>query len=218
MLSSQPADARGLVRAGGNIAIGFPVGEFSDNVDRVGSGFSAYVAAGLWDLPLSAGGSVGFMTQGSEKIGRIHIGSYVGDLITRNKLLLGHGLVRVQDSNANIAPYLDLLVGFRRFYATTEVKIGFNVPDTDMNSDEWVLSYGAGAGLTYEIYESAGGRDDGSGGHSLCADVGVRYLIGGEADLVDLDSVTVVDNRIGFNTISSRTDMFNIHIGVSFLF
>jgi hypothetical protein len=219
VFSVQAAGAGNSIRAGGNITVGFPTGEFGDNVDRVASGLSGYALVGVGDLPLSLGGSFGFLTHGSERIGRFQVGPYVGDMVTRNKLLTGHGVIRVQNTGAAVAPFLDILVGFRRFYSTTEIKIGFDVPDIDMDSDSWVLSYGAGAGLTYGIYESAGSEDEGSGGYVLCLDFGVRYLFGSESDdIVDIDSVLVVDDGIMFDTISSRTDMFTVHAGMSFTF
>lgn len=216
---AQPVDARGAIRAGGNLTIGLPVGEFGENVDRIASGLSGYAVFGLGEMPLGVGGSFGFLTQGSERIGRMQIGPYVGDMVTRNKVLTVHGLVRFQGAGDGFAPYADLLVGFRRFYTTTEIRIGFDVPDIDMDADEWVLSYGVGGGLSYRVYESVGNGESDSGGHSLCVDGGVRYLLGSEADeIVDIDSVTVIDGRIGFNTISSRTEMVTIHVGISFLF
>jgi hypothetical protein len=219
VLLAGDAGARGPVRVGGNVPIGFPVGEFGDNVDRVASGINGYVILGIRDWPVGVGGTFSFMTQGSEQIGRMQIGQYVGDMVTRNKLLTVHAIARVQDTQARLAPFVDVLVGLKRFYTTTEIKIGFNVPDIDMDSDSWVLSYGVGAGLAYEIYESAGDREDGTGGHRMCFDLGARYLLGAEADdIVDIDSVTIVDDRIAFNRLSSRTDMVILHFGVSFLF
>lgn len=218
LLSIGNAEARGPVRAGGNISIGFPVGEYRDNLDRVASGLNGYAVFGLGDLPLSAGGSFSFMTQGSERIGRMQIGPYVGDLVTRNKLLTAHAVIRAQSMAAGVAPFLDLLVGFKRLYTTTEIRIGFNVPDIDMDSDDYVISYGVGCGVAYQIYESSGDGDESGGGRRLSLDLGVRYLMGGEAEYVDIDSVIFIDDRIGYNMVRSRTDMMTVHAGVSFLF
>lgn len=218
VLSVQPAVARGPVRLGGNVAIGLPVGEFRDNVDKVGSGFDGYVTFGIPNVPLHVGGAVGYLTQGSETIGRMGIGAYVGDVVTRNKILMGHLLLGVQGGEASVRPFIDGLVGFKRFYTTTEIKIGFDVPDIDMDSNDWVMSYGLGGGLTIEVYERAADDEDGSGGYSVCVDLEARYLLGGKADYVDIDSVELVDGGILFRTTSSRTDMVTVHIGASVSF
>jgi opacity protein-like surface antigen len=217
-LSVQAADADVPFRIGGNVIIGLPVGEFRDNVDHIGSGLSGYVTVGVLDLPVHVGGSVGYMTQGSENIGEIRLGPYIADMITRNNVLLGHLLLRVQGTGAGVRPYFDALVGAKRLYTTTEIRVGFNVPDIDMDRDDWAISYGLGGGLSFEVYESTGREATGKRDYRVRVDVGALYLMGGKADYVDIDSVELINERIWFNTISSRTDLVTINIGASVLF
>jgi opacity protein-like surface antigen len=240
-LSAQAADCGQPVRVGGNVLLGFPVGDFRDNMDRVGSGLNGYVIVGLPRVPLSLGGSLGYMTQGSETIGQIQIGIWVGEMVTRNNVSMGHLFLRAQPRGAGLRPYVDALIGVKRLYTTTEIRIGFDVPNIDMNRDDWTISYGIGGGVSYEVYKSTGEnpkdheapmgleeprgsrgrhpRDHGrSRSYSICIDLGAQYLIGGRAKYVDIDSVTLIEDRIWFNTVTSRTDMITAQIGASVLF
>ena len=215
---AQPAGARGPVRIGGNVIIGVPVGDFSDNVDHIGSGLSGYVTMGLPGVPLHVGGSAGYMTLGRETIGELEIGPYVADMVTQNNIVTGHFLLRAQEKGPGFRPFLDVLVGFERIYTTTEIRVGFNVPNIDLDRGDWAVSYGVGGGVAYEVYRSTGREAEGGTDYGISIDLGARYLIGGRADYVDIDSMRLTDDQIRFRSDSSRTDMVTVHIGVCFLF
>jgi hypothetical protein len=217
-LCAEPAGARGPVRVGGNVIIGVPVGEFSDNVDHIGSGLSGYVTLGIPGVPFHVGGSGGYMTLGRETIGEIRIGPYVADVVTQNNVIVGHLLLRAQQKGSGFRPFMDLLVGFERIYTTTEIRVGFNVPNIDLDRGDWAVSYGVGSGAEFEVYRSTGREAEGGTDYGVSVDLGARYLIGGRADYVDIDSMILIDDQIRFRSDSSRTDMVTVHIGVSFLF
>jgi hypothetical protein len=217
-LSSQATEARMPLRLGGNVTLGFPVGEFRDNADQIGSGLSAYGTMGVLDLPFHVGASVGYMTQGSETIGEIRILPYVGDIVTKNNILMGHLFLRAQNTGTDFQPFVDALIGFERLYTTTEIRVGFNVPDIDMDRDDWAVSYGVGAGFAIKVYEGTTRKAEGARDYGICVELGARYLIGGRADYVDIDSVELINERIWFKSNSSRTDMVTVHIGASVAF
>ncbi len=212
--AASAADARVPIRAGGNLALGFPVDEFRDNVDETGVGLDGYVAFGIPNSPLYFGGSLGYLSQGSVRAVVPLIFPFVAEITTRNNLFSGHAFFRLQHTGADFEPYLDTLIGFNRFFTTTELRIGDAV-SSSTDFDDWTVSYGLGGGLMFEVYESIG---EGETGYSISIDIGVRYLIGGKADYVDIDSVELINDAIFFDTTTSRTDMVTVRIGASVLF
>jgi opacity protein-like surface antigen len=211
------------VTVGANFAMGFPVEEFKDNVDEIGIGGGGYVAITLPGTPLQLGTSIHYMTQGSVTIKTevpIPGGAILPvDVVTRNNVLQGHLLLRLQPTQTAFRPYLDGLFGFGRFWTTTEVTV---FEDTEVNTnrglDSWTASYGIGGGLMVEVWRTtvpAENEDDVTVDATVCVDLGVRYLIGGKADYAKTDTI---DQDGNFDTTSSRTDMVTVHIGVAFQF
>lgn len=214
VLTASAADARVPIRAGGNLALGFPIDEFRDNVDETGVGLDGYVAFGIPNSPLYFGGALGYLSQGSVKAAVPLIFPFVAEITTRNNVFSGHAFLRLQHTGADFEPYLDVLAGFNRFFTTTELRFGDVVsPSTDF--DDWTVSYGLGGGLMFEVYERIG---EGKTGYSISVEMGARYLIGGRADYVDIDSVELIGDAIFFDTTTSRTNMVTVRIGASVLF
>ncbi len=214
-LASSSASARVPIRVGGNFVLGFPIDEFKENVDETGVGLDAYAAFGIPNTPFHVGGSVGYMSQGSFTIERFVLGFSLAEIVTRNNVLSGNGFIRLQHTGSDFQPYVDGIVGFNRFFTTTELNVAGQVAASETDVDDWVLTYGLGGGAMFEVYESVSG---GEREFSIAVDLGARYLIGGKADYVDIDSVDVVDDRVVFDTKSSRTDMVTVRIGASVLF
>ena len=202
--------------------IGFPVGEFQDNHDEIGFGGHGYATISLEGTPLQLGGSFGYMSQGSFKVETEAIVgalSFPAEVVTRNNVFLGHLLLRLQNTEPSVRPYVDGYFGFGRFWTTTEVTV-FEETEiiNESDIDTWTASYGVGGGLMIEVHRSnmiAGDGETVEGEASICIDLGVRYLIGGKADYAKTD---VVDQSGSFETTASRTDMVTAHIGIAVQF
>jgi len=215
------ADVR-PVTLGGNFTMGFPVEEFKDNVDEVGIGTHWYATMSLEGTPLQLGGSIGYMSQGSVTVKSevpIPGGAVLPvDVVTRNNVVLGHLLLRLQHSETAFRPYADGYFGFGRYWTSTKVTV---FEDTEVSTDTdvgtWTANYGVGGGMLIEVYRKTvlGEEEEDDTDVSICVDLGVRYLIGGKADYAKTDSV---DQDGNYDTTSSRTDQVTVHIGMALQF
>jgi hypothetical protein len=210
------------VTLGGNFTLGFPLNEFKDNVDETGIGGTGYATIALPGSPFHLGGSIGYLSQGSAKVSAdVPIPGDLSlpvDVVTRNNVLLGHLLLRLQHTDATFRPYIDGLFGFGRYWTTTEVTVLEQTEtNTDRDLDTWTVNYGLGGGLMFEVYRTSMSAGDGgfATDAAVCVDLGVRYLVGGKADYAKTNTV---DEDGNFDTTSSRTDMVTVHIGVAFQF
>jgi opacity protein-like surface antigen len=200
---------------GAGFAIGLPVGEFKDNVDEIAGGIGVVWTVRIPNTPVHIGASGSYMSQGSVTEERDIIGAFDAEITTENKVFSLHAVLRLQNTGSKLRPYLDGLIGGKRFYTTTELDVGDEASATETDFDDFTMSYGLGGGVMYEIWRGEAGEH---GETALFIDVGARYLIGGRADYVKIDSVDIAGDRIIFDTTSSRTDMVTFNIGVSALF
>ncbi len=214
-LAAPAADARVPVRLGGNLAVGFPVGEFRDNIDEKGVGLEGYATFGVPRVPFQAGASLSFMSLGTVSSLQPLVYPYLVEVTTRNNVLSGHGFLRLQQAVADFQPYLDGLVGFSRFFTTSELGTGASVFNSVTEIDNWTFSYGVGAGAMFEVFEYT---TEGGTNFSISIEMGARYLIGGKAEYIEVDSGRIVDGVAVFDVKSSKTDMVTARFGASVLF
>ena len=116
----------GLFDIGASFNVASPQGEFKDNVDRNGYGFSG---TGLFSpmplLPFKLGIELGYINYGSEE--RREPFSYtIPDVRVKvqrdNNIFLGHLLLRVQQDVGIVSPYLDGLFGLNYLWTDTKIR------------------------------------------------------------------------------------------------
>ena len=222
-LSSASVFSQDKFQAGGHFMLGFPQGEFRENVENTGFGGSFYFAYRFPRSFFSTGISFGFMIYGHERREEA-LGPTIPDLIvdvtTTNSILLGHLFFRLQPPQGRFRPYLDGLVGLN--YLTTDTSLDeHNDWDDDQissnNFNDLALSYGMGGGIMVSLVEF---RRVGSGRRvlSLDLDFGVRYLKGGEAEYLKKGSIHREDGSVTYDVYRSRTDLLKANVGVTFSF
>lgn len=200
----------------------FPINEFRANVERVGLGGSGDFIYRFKGSPLSVGASLGLMVYGSDSRQEWFspdIPEVIVDVKTRNYILMGHLLLRLQSPKGKIRPYLDGLVGFNYLWTETGVynRGGFNWEIArDVNFSDWTWSLGLGGGLMLPIYEKK--RDKKSGPFALFLDFGARYLKGGRAEYLKEGSIVQVNEHVTYEINESSTDLIIIRAGLSFAF
>jgi hypothetical protein len=218
--AAHPAQAQSRFQGGLNLLLGFPQGEFADEVDETGGGIAGEFVYSPPAIPLGFGASLGFMNYGRESR-REPFSSTIPDVevdvITSNNIFLGHLLLRVQSNKGAFRPYLDGLLGFSYLFTDTKIE---NISDpgdgelaSSQNLDDGVFSYGGGGGIMIEVYRSKSG--DQGRMWSLSIDLRGRYLIGGEAEYLKKGSVGRHNGQVSYDIIKSKTDLLTAQVGVA---
>ena len=205
--------------AGGSFMLGFPQGDFKDNVDRAGYGFQ--VQGTLWEpnshQPFALGLNLGFLIYGEESETRplsTTIPDVFVDVNRTNSLVNFHLLFQLSPFEGGVRPYAEGLFGGAYIFTTTDVESqnsGDNVFETN-NFDDFTWSYGAGGGLLIKLLES---EEDFS---NLFLDIKARYLFGTKAEYLKEGSVTIEDGEVFYDVVESETDLLMFHLGVVFYF
>jgi hypothetical protein len=221
-LSRASASAQERFQAGGHFMLGFPQGEFKENVDHTGLGGDFYFAYHFPKSIISAGISFGFLIYGSETREEPlspNIPELIVDVTTTNSILLCHAFIRVQPHEGLVRPYVDGLVGLN--YLTTDTSIGNNGSGgshiSSNNYNDLAFSYGVGGGAMASLLQVRR-KDSGRRLFSIDLDVGARYLQGGEAEYLKKGSVHREGGVVIYDVYRSKTNLLKAYIGVTFSF
>ena len=204
-------------QVGINFLMGFPQGEFEENVDETGLGIAGDILYSPSRFPFGVGISVGYMTYGSESR-REPFSTTIPDVEvevnTKNNVVLFHFLFRTQLKQGPIRPYAEGLIGFNYLFTETSIE---DVDDREEvassnNLDDGVFSYGGGGGVMVKLYSGVGDE-----GHrfSILLDLRMRYIAGGKAEYLKEGSIRRAGGRVEFDVLESRTDILTGQIGVT---
>ena len=220
ILSAAPAMAFTNFQGGVNLLLGFPQGDFKDEVDKTGVGIGGEILYSPGKSIFGIGASMGFMVYGHDKHREPFsstIPNVFVEVTTDNNIFLGHLLFRIQPKKGPIRPYGEGLIGLNYLFTKTTIKDEGDSEDiassTDM--DDAVLSYGAGGGVMVTLYSG-----DPSRGKlwRLMLDLRLRYLVGGEAEYLKEGSIEVEDGQVFYDISKSKTDLMTAQIGITFEF
>nr|MBN2276204.1 hypothetical protein [candidate division Zixibacteria bacterium] len=221
MVLSMPVSARTFMQGGVNLLLGFPQGDFKDEVDKTGVGIAGEFLYSPSNSPVGIGVSLGYMIYGHETR-REPFSSTIPDVEveveTSNNILLGHLLLRAQMRHGPIRPYIEGLLGFNYLFTKTTINdIGGGGEDvaSSTNLDDFVFSYGAGGGLLIKLYGTPPGAPKELG---LYLDLRGRYLIGGKAEYLKEGSIGREDGEVVYDITESKTDLLTARIGLTFEF
>jgi hypothetical protein len=202
--------------AGINFTLGFPMGEFKDNVDRLGYGVSGQFV--LWNpkpqMPFTFGLNIGYLNYGSESR-REPFSNFAPDVTVdvdrTNNLVNFHLLFQVMLPEGIIRPYAEFLFGGSYLFTETSINSqgsGEEVASSN-NFDDFAWSYGAGGGFLIKVSEG-----DGEELGEVFIDLKARYLLGTEAEYLKEGSVVIQNGRAIYDISKSKTDLLTAHIGV----
>ncbi len=203
--------------AGAHFMLGFPQGEFKDNLDRIGGGLSAEFLGSLHPTPFKIGASVGFLIYGSETRTEpfsTTIPDVTVDVTTSNNILLVHFLLRAQPAKGVVRPYVDGLLGFNYLFTETKIESRLQEVAASTNFDDFAFSYGGGGGIMIQVYD--GTKKKKTEKFHLAAvliDARVRYLKGSEAEYLKEGSIRREDTEVIYDVIKSNTDLMTVQIG-----
>lgn len=196
-----------------NLFLGLPQGDFDENVDRISVGINGSAAFPIPGTFVQLGMELGAMTFGTDSR-KERFSSTIPITVrvdTDYNIVNGHLFMRFE-SHGNIRPYLDVLYGFNYLFTETHVRDRDDFDDiaSDTNYDDWAVSYGAGGGIKFKVYESAG--------TAVLINLKARYLKGGEATYLKPGSAELRNGDLYFDQETSTTDLLSIHVGAAFKF
>jgi hypothetical protein len=203
-------------QASADLTLGFPLGVFNKNMDHSGVGGSGYFAFKFKDSPFSAGLSFSVLVLGSQTRAELfsaEIPEVEVDVTTRNYILMGHLVLRIQPPEGELRPYVEGLLGFNYLWTETGVYDqgwGDRAIASSVNQSDLAWSAGAGGGLMIRICEKKRNREKGIFG--IFVDVCARYLLGGRAEYLSEGGIIDDDGRLVYDTHLSRTNLLSTNI------
>lgn len=207
--------------AGGNLMLGFPQGEFKDNIDRLGFGLSGEVLFfnPSEKLPFGFGLNVGYINYGSESRQEpysITIPDVVVDVNRSNNLVNFHLIFQIAPLSGNVRPYGELLFGGAYLFTETSINSrGIEEVAGTTNFNDFAWNYGVGGGVLINLYSPE--HQEGNFG-ALFLDLKVRYLFGTEAEYLKEGSVIIENGSAYYDVSKSKTDLLTAQLGVMIYF
>jgi hypothetical protein len=203
--------------AGGGLMLGFPRGEFKENIDRLGFGASGQLL--LFNpserLPFGFGLDVGYLNYGTESRREPfspNIPDVVVDVNRTNNLVNFHLLFHIAPPSGTVRPYLELLFGGAYLWTETTIDSrGDEEVAGNTNFDDFEWNYGAGGGLLINVYTPENSEDN---IEALYLDLKVRYLFGTEAEYLKEGSVIIMNGQVYYDVSRSKTDLLIAQVGV----
>lgn len=204
-------------QAGGlNFTLGFPTGEFKEEVNRLGFGLSGHFLflAPTENRPFGIGLNVGYLNYGQETRREpfsLTIPDVTVDVERSNNLVNFHVLFQLGFGTGSVRPFVEGLFGGSYLFTETTIRSrGAEEVASSNNFDDFAWSYGAGGGIL--ILLTTGDENDDFGG--LFLDLKARYLFGSEAEYLKEGSVIVSNGKVTYQVSKSKTDLLTVHAGV----
>lgn len=193
--------------------LGIPQGEFDIVYDRELFGLGGNFSVPFRRLPFEWGLDVGWQRMGSTEttvaIDEEFVDATEADLDLNADMWAYHTFMRFKPLRGRVCPYADAYAGVRTFSARTRIRVdGLEEPlSNERNAMDAAFSYGWGAGLMVKL------------NNTVNVEAGFQKLEGGKVTYVDPASISVSpDGAVGFGTLTSNSDLFNIHLGIGFNF
>ena len=205
-------------QAGGlNITLGFPMGEFKKEIDRLGFGLSGHFLflAPTDNRPFGIGLNVGYLNYGQETRQELFsstIPDVTVDVERSNNLVNFHALFQLGFGSGSVRPFIEGLFGGSYIFTETTIRSrGTEEVASSNNFDDFAWSYGTGGGILILL---TSGDEEGSDAGALFLDLKARYLFGSEAEYLKEGSVVVSPGKVDYKVSKSKTDLLTVHAGV----
>ncbi len=215
-------DAQQSFQGSLNFCLGFPRGEFKNNVDSIGLGGTGHFAYNFPRSSISVGAHFGILVYGRESSTEsfsTQILDFDLNEVTTNMIFMCHFLLRVQPQKGIIRPYLDGLIGFNYIWTTTSVKSHrygemHNIATSNIQND-LALSWGTGGGMMIRVYSKKRKKRS---PFVIYIDLGAHYVWSKEAEYMKEGSIRQENDQILYDIYKSTTDLLTGHLGFTFAF
>lgn len=219
----------GLVLAkaegGLGLSLAWPQGEFKEHVDfawgagaRVGWGFGEKSAA-----VASLFADINYLNYGRER--RVEpfsltIPDVVVDVVTNNYMLMVSPGISVGMQKGPVRPYGEFFGGLTYIATTTKIENRHLLSEPiaqSTNFSDFTYNLGAGGGIKFLVWhKDIEGREVEL--REALIDIKLSYIKGGDAEYLKKGSIRRQLGQIYYDTILSRTDLFQLRIGMTFGF
>lgn len=196
---------------------GLPQGEWNDRIDTEAYGAAAQIFYAPDTSPVAIGLDLGWSNYGSdsrEEAFGPHIPDVTVDVESMNNFAQGFFVLRGQIPRGPLQAYGDALIGFNYLY--TETTVGDDDEGDDIasttNQDDTAFAFGLGGGIMTPVWQCSAGD---KGVQQVSIDLGARHIWGGEAEYLKEGSIHRENGRVEFETIESRTNLTQVHLGVT---
>lgn len=202
-------------QAGINLSLAIPQGEFADQVDNLGYGFSGefMLLSPKPRSPIGLGLNISYYIYGNES--RSEPMYNIPEVFVRvdrtNNLVNFHVVFEIGLPTGRIRPYVQGLFGGEYLFTETSVKNESNQDPfaSSTNYDDWAWSYGVGGGISILL-----SGDSVTEIGAIYLDLKGRYLFSSEAVYLKEGSVEVDRQQLRYYPSVSKTDLISIHAGV----
>jgi len=202
-------------QAGINLSLAIPQGEFADQVDNLGYGFSGefMLLSPKPRSPIGLGLNISYYIYGNES--RSEPMYNIPEVFVRvdrtNNLVNFHVVFEIGLPTGRIRPYVQGLFGGEYLFTETSVKNESNQDPfaSSTNYDDWAWSYGVGGGISILL-----SGDSVTEIGAIYLDLKGRYLFSSEAVYLKEGSVEVDRQQVRYYPSVSKTDLISIHAGV----
>ena len=192
-------------------SMGFPQGEFKDNIDRIALGLDLTFGVDLGKSPFMMGIDLGVLNYGSDRRYEYlyNLPEFQFQVEHDYNILQGLVFLRFQPvKNGRVRPYIDALAGFNYLWTDTSLDDdGDEEIRLAVNYDDFAFSYGLGGGLLVKLGKKR------ARGIEFFVDLRARYILGGKAEYLTKGSILVEDQEVTYLVYESRSDLLTLQIG-----
>jgi hypothetical protein len=221
MVVLQSSASAQYFRANLDFQLGFPTGEYRDQIDKTGAGLGGEFLFAPGGSIASIGISLGWFQVGHEKRKEpfsTTIPDVTVDVNTSNNLAQFMVLLRIQPNGGPVLPYGEGLIGMNYLYTRTTIENASNGEEvaSSTNLDDNAFAYGFGGGLMIRVYDSR--KKEAVKPVQVFIDLKGRYIWGGEADYLREGSIRREDGEVVYDITRSKTNIVVAQIGVAVVF
>jgi hypothetical protein len=221
-----PTLASARLEAGLGLSLGWPAGDFQDEVDFAfgGGGRIGWGTGNESPVKCTLFLDVNYLNYGHER--RVEPFSYTipdvtVDVVTDNYMMHFSPGISFGLSRGVVRPYGEVFGGLT--YIATKTKIeNSSLPSEPIaestNFNDYTYNIGAGGGLKFRVWQSGSDIDKVELSEALI-DIKLVYIKGGEAEYLRKGSIVRNNNAtISYDTIRSNTDLVQLRIGAYLTF
>ena len=222
-----PSLASARLEAGLGLSLGWPAGDFQDEVDFAwgGGGRAGWEFGETSPVNATVFFDVNYLNYGHER--RVEPFSYTipdvtVDVVTENFLMHFNPGISFGRSRGVIRPYGEVSGGLTYIATKTRIENNSSLPSDPIaestNFNDYTYNIGFGGGMKFRVWQSKLDIEKVELREALL-DIKLCYIKGGEAEYLKKGSIERLNNAtISYETIRSSTDIVQARIGVYLTF